>query len=100
MDLEKGMIVRPYNEAWWYIVVRFKYDVVKKVTYLDCICDNANNRYRWNIENIEEYLTLKEIGNISWGWPEREIRLDKELPFQVITEVLSGRHDDRFSDWD
>ena len=79
----------------WYVVVNVLEDSV------DCICDHANNIHNWTSANIEHVATLKEIGNLGWETPEDLIEpiSRREIPYDVIVEVLSGRHDDRFDHW-
>jgi len=97
MKLEKGMLVS--LDGIWYVVVLVRYDSVRGETILYCICDNANNTYSWSVNKIDSYLTLKEIGNLGYGEPERGVLCDREIPYDVITEVLAGRHDNRFDHW-
>lgn len=74
MKLEKGMIVSP--DSCWYIVVEAIVHPTEKINF-HCICDHANNIHSWPLDSIHSYMTLKEIGNLGWGKPEREI--DKVL---------------------
>ena len=96
MKLTKGMLVEV--EGIWYVVVEIRWNICKEVI-LCCICDNANNIYSWDIDKIDGYLTLEEIGNLGYGEPERGVLCDREIPYKVITEVLAGRHDGRFDHW-
>lgn len=102
MILEKGMLVSPGD--WWFVVVSVVYTNGK--VSLCCLCDNANNRYSFLPEEIKNYLSIKEISRLGRGWPEREIKsrsqslADRSVPYDVITEVLTGGEDDRFSDWE
>lgn len=74
MKLDKGSYFS--IEGIYYVLV---YPYIKDGTIsLCCICDNANNSYIWNPEDID-----KEIPN-------------RPLPLGVIIEVLRGQHDDRF----
>jgi len=88
--LEKGSIIEVHG--MWYVVVK---DDFSRDMY--CICDHANNAFYWDKDDIISYLTLKEIGNLSWEKPERPYLLNREIPYEIIVEVLSGRHDDRFN---
>ena len=100
MKLEKGMIVSADN--WWYVVVEVVFDTSSKKTLLHCICDNANNTYTWTPESIHSYMSLEEIRNLGYGRPEREFPSylkERRIPYDVITEVLLGREDDRFNDF-
>jgi len=95
MILEKGMIISTDN--WWYVVVNVFYEDGK--TYLNCICDNANNVYTWDASAVHTYMTLKEIANKPWDGFDRIISDDlrnRPIPYMVIVEVLAGRHDKRF----
>ena len=99
MKLEKGMLVS--EGGWWFVVVNIRYTPKVNTLILECICDNANNVYGWAANEVKDYLNLKEIANLSYNWPERyewnhEMR-SREIPYEVITEVILGRHDDRFS---
>lgn len=97
MKIEKGMIVSV--DDVWYVVVMAVYDKEHKTTYLYCICDHANNIHVWPVNNVHSYMSLKEIGNLDWEDVGRVMYdlQDREIPYQVITEVLAGRHDDRFT---
>jgi hypothetical protein len=97
MKLEKGMIVAV--DGIWYVVVLVRFCSERKKTYLYCICDNANNIYDFSVQDVDSYMTLKEIGKLGYGEPDRDILRNREIPYQVITEVLSGIHDDRFNHW-
>lgn len=104
MKLEKGMIVS-IDDLCWYVVVEVHYSANDKLTYLSCICDHANNIHRLSASDIDTYMTLEEIGNYAWSGYEIETReipeylRERDIPFQVITEVLAGRHDARFNHW-
>lgn len=95
MQFPKGSIVSP--DFVWYVVVKQVGD------RLYCICDNANNIYGWEVKDIRNYLTLEEVGRMDWEGHPREIEDDylarRPIPYSVIVEVLSGRHDNRFNHW-
>jgi len=101
MKLEKGMLISIGD--WWYVLVEVmvKYEKV----FLHCICDNANNIYSFEPHEIKAFMSLKEIGYYNWEIPERLKQLihshliARGIPYDVITEVLTGQHDDRFSHW-
>jgi hypothetical protein len=98
MKLERGMLISTDN--WWYVVVDVVF--VKGKTWLYCICDNANNRYAWEAAEVMAYITKDELKNWSYMGREKELPEDLEkraIPYDVITEVLLGKHDDRFSDY-
>ena len=99
MRIEKGMLVS--TDYIWYVVVEIiNYNGKGMVR---CICDNANNIYTWDFDQITHHLSLKEIGSHGWAnFNETKERLSKDLrerpiPFEVIVEVLSGKHDDRWN---
>ena len=100
MFLEKGMLIS--KDGWWYVVVKIRYDQKYKQIWVYCICDNANNVYSIEPNSIKNYLTLKEIGNL--GFDESPLnRLPKDLkerniPYDVILEVLTGVHDHRIEE--
>jgi hypothetical protein len=97
MKIEKGMIVSA--DTCWYVVVEQVFIEDTGKTYVNCICDNANNIYAFEPNEIHSYMTLKEVGNLGWDKPDREIHehlKGREIPYRVIVEVLSGKHDDRF----
>lgn len=99
MKLEKGMLIS--NGLWWFILVEVWYSSNQKETHLHCICDNANNIYSFKPEEIEHYLSLKEIYDVGYGIKKDlpEHLSNRKIPYNVITEVLSGGEDDRFSHW-
>ena len=96
MRIQKGMIISTDN--FWYVVVNTKWDAEKKELLFECICDNANNRYSFSAPEVHAYMTLEEIGQNDWVKPERKLLKDRKIPHDVIVEVLSGKHDDRFDD--
>lgn len=98
MFIEKGMIIS--DDSCWYVVVKAKWDIEKKSLSFYCICDNANNIYNIHGSYIHSYMTIREIGNLEWKAPDRKIWLDREIPHEIIVEVLSGKHDNRFDHWD
>lgn len=94
VTLEKGSIVS--DDYWWYVVVE------QSGAGFNCICDNANNVYYITTESIHSYMTLKEIGLVGWDRiPDRipDGLRERGIPYEVIVEVLSGVHDDRFGHW-
>lgn len=102
--LEKGMLLG--HDAWWYVLVKAVFENGK--THLYCICDNANNIYSFTPDVVDTFLTPNEVGNANWSWPEdfNDEEDDKvatyrarSIPYDVVAEVLIGRHDDRFNHW-
>jgi hypothetical protein len=99
VKIDKGMLIS--SDTCWYVVVEFGVAKDGKLA-MNCICDHANNIYQWNLPEIHSYMTLKEVGALGWRKPEREIHehvRGREIPYDVIVEVLSGKHDDRFEHW-
>lgn len=98
--LQKGMLLG--EGGWWYVLVEAIWQDGK--LHLHCICDNANNIYSHEPEHIDTFLSPQEIGNANWGWPDdfgeehNEYRT-RSIPYDVVAEVLLGRHDDRFTHW-
>ena len=80
---------------WWFVVVRVHKDGV------DCMCDNANNTYYIEKQDIKHYLTLDEIADASYGWPDdREFPselVSRGIPYEVVLETILGKNDDNFS---
>lgn len=100
MIIQKGMIVSA--DICWYVVVEAIFNKDTNVLGLHCICDHANNIHYLEAKEIHSYLTLTEIGNFGWSKPTRglpEVLWDRTIPNDVIVEVLSGKHDDRFKHW-
>ncbi len=98
MILNKGDCVLIGN--WWYVVVK---DLENKFS---CVCDNANNSYVWDKDEIEFHLSARDAvhahaygltfhlpKDISESLEERII--NREIPVDVIAEALVGLHDDR-----
>lgn len=98
--LEKGMLIAV--QGIWHVVTEIMFDKETKKTWLNCICDNANNRYSWETTEIDFFLSCKDIADFGYvGWPEEipeELR-ERKIPHDVVTEVLLGRENDRFSDY-
>lgn len=101
--LQKGMLLGV--SGWWFVLVEAVY--YDGMLRLHCICDNANNIYSHAPDEVDTFLTLTEVGNVNWGWPD-ELDLyegkytqyrRREIPYDVVAEVLTGRHDDRFTHW-
>ena len=85
--------------GWWYVVVAVKDGQVY------CICDNANNRYVWDLSHFSYFATpYQAVRAARWGHGEDELMIlkrERDIPIGVIAEVLSGCHDDhdgRFND--
>ena len=93
-EIIKGSIL--FIDGWWFVVVK------QKGESLYCICDNANNRYFMEAEDAKLILSPREAMRLeSWGSGTNEAieaRNKREIPVEVIAEVLSGCHDDRFND--
>jgi hypothetical protein len=98
MRLEKGMLISV--DSCWYVVVHVFFKDGR--TYLYCICDHANNIYAWEVEHVHTHLSRNEIANLGYSWPDRDLGnlKDRDIPYDVIAEVLLGREDDRFDHWE
>jgi hypothetical protein len=93
MNIQKGMMVSPGD--FWYVVVNTT--VANGVLGFDCICDHANNIYYFNHSEIIHYISLSDIADGIAENPSIPDDLAKRgIPYQVIVEVLSGKHDSRF----
>ena len=95
VNVEKGSVVQ--HHGWWFVVVEQHGNI------LYCICDNANNIYSHQIEECPFILNPYEAMR-AHGWGDGEEKLmdairEREIPAEVIAEVLSGCHDKRFSHW-
>lgn len=84
------------------------YVVVEEVgNSLHCLCDNANNRYFWDKKDVLITLTPKQaMEYYVYGQVFDECELSdklhefgREIPADVIAQVLSGLQDERFSDY-
>lgn len=97
--LEKGSCI--FYQDLWYVLVEAITDGTQ--VWLHCICDNANNIYSWVPDKDMIFLTPKEslqLSNYRWlpdRYDDAEHLHQREIPVEVIAEVLSGLHDDRFS---
>ena len=103
-EVQKGSVT--WVNGWWYVVVE------QKGEDLHSICDNANNIYSNKLSECELIATPYEAMTMH-GWdycPSREddenfsekaleLHRKREIPADVIAEVLAGCHDDRFSHW-
>lgn len=93
--ISKGMLVG--DQGWWFVVVNAVWDESK--LWLQCICDNANNVYSFEPHEVDVMVSLEALGNNGWEMVQvPEAYRDREFPYGVVTEVLSGRHDDRWDD--
>lgn len=98
MVIEKGGLA--YYQASWYIIVAIHYKNGK--VGIDCLCDNANNIYYLDTCEIEYFASLKEIHAYSFGNSSEKFKdlvNSRQIPFEVITAVLSGYENDRFAHW-
>lgn len=99
MKLEKGGLIW-IEPTCWYVIVNIHLREKNRVT-LDCICDNANNIYGWDAEEVSYVMTPRQCSDTNWDqWPDNIPDRYKErgIPWNVIVEVLSGKHDERFED--
>lgn len=98
--LKKGTVI---GWDWFFVIVQ-----VRASGWLDCICDNANNVYSFNIKEIaaetipNEWVIIQpeEADQIPYFGKEYEDLMARGLPFRVIAEVLSGEHDCRFNNYE
>lgn len=103
VNLEKGTVL---GWNWYYVVVGCT------PTGVNCICDNANNIYYFEFSELSEEHPHKWLimspkkAMLIHGWGRRDLlseeeeiifnTINREIPVEVIAEVLSGVHDDRF----
>ena len=98
-NIEKGSCI--YSRGWWHVVVHTALNTKNgKVSFLS-ICDNANNQYDINPEDIDFVLSAHDaFKQAGWGYTGndelQEILEKRNLPLDVVGEVLTGNHDDRF----
>lgn len=106
--IQKGTLL---GSNWFYVVVDTV--IVNGELWLHCICDNANNIYSFSISEVlnttdpRKWLVIDPYTAIhKQGWDyqliddDEEIfkAMDREIPVDVIAEVLTGQHDDRWSE--
>lgn len=94
-EIKKGSIA--WIDGWWFVVVAAKGDTIYS------ICDNANNRYVNTLDEAK-YIAAPYEAMRAANWREGEDELldlvrGRSVPSDVIAEVLSGCHDDRFDDY-
>lgn len=108
--LQKGSVLT--LEGWFYVVIRVAFLPTIKQFKIQCICDNANNRYSFSIDELISQpnfilMSAKTAVHYSeWGAPAEMSNeqlsflknLEREIPLNVIAEALSGIHDHRFDD--
>ncbi len=96
-ELLRGGIVS-VGPLIWYVIVNVVYNQDKNEVNLQCICDHANNTFTWSTKDCEHIFSPKQITDISWGISNglAELAKEREIPYEIIQEVMSGRHDDRF----
>jgi len=90
--IQKGSII--YEFGWWFVVVNQRGETI------GCICDHANNVHFINVSDIKYKATPKEAMR-AHGWNAGDEKLlelsrERDIPVEVIAEVLSGCHDERF----
>lgn len=92
--LEKGSIIRTIDDDWFFVIVQ----VILKdnVIWLDCICDNANNTYLFRLDEVIEIWDTYQI-RLRYTHYDCVLPDGRAIPFEVMYEVLSGEHDDRFT---
>lgn len=84
----------------WYVVVKVKKSLLGKIEGFSCICDHANNIHYNSLEQCEYIATAYEAMR-AYGWEQGEEELlelkgERNIPIDVIAEVLAGCHDDRW----
>ena len=82
--------------AWdgiWYVIVEIAYNRRTGDLDLYCICDHANNIHSINADDIEVHVPLSKI------YDYVPVKNKREIPHDVIKEVLAGDHDGRFDHW-
>lgn len=101
--VNKGSTI--FYQAWWYVVVSVA--MVDGKILFECICDNANNTYSWSpdkdmlILSPEQAMYLHSYRQEPLWFDEHSAAEDakrREIPVDVIAEVLAGLHDHRFKD--
>lgn len=99
-ELTKGSVV--FIHGIWYVVVNIMVQDDFSIK-LNCICDHANNRYSCRLEDTALILSAKKAIHISsYGTSDDKINdivYERAIPIDVIAEVLTNAHDDRFYDW-
>jgi hypothetical protein len=94
---KKGDII--FVCGYWFVVVRTAKDKDGE-PYICCICDNANNQYTHNFDEVEQHFTAYEAVRAN-GWGDgpdtlNDLKCDRPIPIDVIAEVLVGCHDKRW----
>lgn len=89
MKLEVGMLVAP-NELNWYVVAEIEY--VRNTVYLNCICDHANNIYRFSIDEIKYWWNLDDFDKSHSNDKLRK----RGIPHDVVIDAIRGKFDGRF----
>lgn len=104
--IEKGSVI---GQDMFYVIVSTHLHDGK--FYLYCLCDNANNIYSFTIDEVlgDDWLVLsprKAMQIYSFGVSgltkkDEELwhKIKREIPADVIAEILSGQEDDRFNHW-
>lgn len=89
MVVEKGSLV--YTIGWFFVVVK------ETRKGFNCICDNANNIYYWEYDQsvVIPLSFLKQRQDVKLLCEN----LKREIPWDVIQEVLDGEHNGRFNHW-
>lgn len=96
--MKKGDVI--LHSGWYYVVI------FDRGTSVDCVCDNANNAYNWDKnELLTVHMTARQAVEINcFGFCGQLSEADEELcrevnrpiPIDVIAEALVGLHDHRF----
>lgn len=95
--LHKGACVSV--DGWWYVVVHVI--VHERRTMVQCICDNANNIYTWDVRELTYVLSGERLRQALFGYLPDDIPDDlrtRGVPRDVIAETMIGMHDDRWEE--
>ena len=96
--LEKGMVA--YHCGIFHVVVEVM--LTGDGVELFCICDHANNIFSFNVSDFADRANSRLIERTDITALEATgaaADLGREIPWDVIGEVLLGRHDHRFDHW-
>jgi hypothetical protein len=97
--LERGSIVMVWGI--WHVVIEVVLEEDGRVL-LNCVCDHANNRFTFGVNEVDVLIDKRGLLAINYGNLRDDLQKavnERPIPYDVICEVLCGSQDDHFEDY-